>query len=561
MESQSVVLHDWTTLSQTLDWKLGKLAYHTRGTRLFVNNEVPNLIHQGGLVPYQAAEVLYVSCKQAFIAGTLGIQIGVLELGMGMGLFAVQVLDRFQEMCEREGVDWYDRLVWYATDATPKVLTDVHKDKVFERHESKVIMGQAAAHNPGHIQVADGEVIEVANLRAVFHSYVLCMLPMNLFRIHGDRCEVMMARTVLAVPEYLRQYTHRSVEEIVEIVKRGDPTQLIELVQLHPLFDLELALVPASDDSDLDAARGVAEILAEETQTSDPVWVLDSSGAAKMLREAMLLLKHDGFMLYRDYGPASAAAANQELIYQHYGTTIAAHVNHFALDKLFDSSMVSGARQNQHDDPLSDSALQTRFVSRAAVPVVRGTFDRAYGDEQSQVLQAAVAKARRSDATDCVRFYQEAVDVEAGNWSLLTEAAQAIFRLTADPSATFDFLRRSLAINPWYQATAWDLLAEMFLEAGDLGQAHAALQRSLRINPEHGRVHSSMALLHRAKGELAQAVECAGRAAAWERDEAARTQHRALYEDLVVTLKERRILSKRLRKERVAGGYHAEFSF
>ncbi len=95
----SVVLHDFCPLTDTLDWRLGKLAYQARGTRLFVNNAVPNLLHQGGLAPFRAAEVLLASFTEARQRGTLADEIIVVEPGMGLGLLAVQVLDRLKARC------------------------------------------------------------------------------------------------------------------------------------------------------------------------------------------------------------------------------------------------------------------------------------------------------------------------------------------------------------------------------------------------------------------------------------------------------------------------------
>ena len=254
-DPDAVVLHDWTPLTETLDWRLGKLAYQARGTSLFINNEVPNLLHQGGLIPYRAAEVLFANCAEAQASGTLDDEIIVVEPGMGMGLFAVQVLDRFKARCANAGTNWYDRLRWYATDATPTVLRDVERAGIFARHAGRVVLGQASALQPALIRPLTGAPIDLTGrIQAVLHSYVFCMLPMNLLQVDGDAVRILLARTVLKQPALLPEYTALSVDAIQAIIRRGNPAEHTALVNLYPLLDLELALSPV-EPSDQDTAR------------------------------------------------------------------------------------------------------------------------------------------------------------------------------------------------------------------------------------------------------------------------------------------------------------------
>ena len=518
---------------------------------------MPNLLHQGGLTPHRAAEVLLANCAEAAQAGTLAEEILCLEPGMGMGMFAVQVLDRFQQRCEAQGVDWYQRLTWYATDATPKVLQDVEAAGIFARHAGRVVLGQATATDPARVRPLSGPPVDLTGrLQAVMHSYVFCMLPMNLFRVEGEQVSVMLARTRLRHPELLPQHTHLDAAAIQAIVTRGNPDEHLPLVDLHPLLDLELALSPVAPDSDgLERVRRIAGWIRAEKPTAGPVWVLDSHGAAHALQVTLRALRPDGFLLYRDYGPVTAEEADEERVYQHYGTTTAVQVSHFALERLV-------AGQARVTAPAGEEGLmKSRLVGAGALPATRAAFQRAYDHADVIALREATMQARQAPPAALPQRYDEAIAIEPDNWALLTEAAQARFARCADPAGAYALLQRSLAINPWYQATAWDLLGEMFLDVGRLDQARAALERARTINPEHARVYAALSRLHRQRGELEAAVICAAQAAAWDRSGEHTPALLATLDETIEALVRRRTRSQHLREERTAGGHHREFSF
>lgn len=554
-DPDAVVLHDWTPLTETLDWRLGKLAYQARGTALFVNNEVPNLLHQGGLIPYRAAEVLFANCAEAQAAGTLADEIIVVEPGMGMGLFAVQVMDRFKTRCAEAGTDWYGRLRWYATDATPTVLRDVARAGIFARHADRVVLGQASALQPAQIHPLDGAPIDLTGrVQAVLHSYVFCMLPMNLLQVDGDSVRITMARTVLKQPALLPEYTPHSVDAIQAIVRRGNPAEHTALVNLYPLLDLELALSPV-DPADQETARQIAGWIQAEHPSDGPTWVLDSSGARAAIQATLAALRPSGFLLYRDYGPTSAAAANEQFLYQHYGPTIAVQVNHFALER-----QLAGHAAVTTPDNERPGAVASRLVSAAGLPLTRAAFAEAYDFADVLALKDAVGRARSVPDGALVDAWQAALAHEPGNWLLLTEAAEAIFTRLSDPARAYPMLKASLDLNPWMQASAWDLLGEMYLSAGQLEQAAEVLKKAQAINPEHARVYVALSRLHEARGELEPALVCAAQAVAWETDPSQRIAHSLRLQDCTAALSRRRERERSLREDRAAGGYHRQFT-
>ena len=396
------MLQDWVPLTHCFDWHLGQMAFQQRGSQAFTTNEVPNLINQGGMSAYRAAEVLYSNCAEADEAGTLEADICCLEMAIGLGLHSLQLLDRFQEICSRNERDYYDRLTWYASDITPKMLHDAKEHGVFERHAERVVLGQLDALQPHTLwRLDDGQAVEMSGkLRSIFHTYMLCVLPANVFRRTEVTLDdgqqrvywgVLMARTVLRHHEHLGSFTHLDLDTIRAMIDSGASEQHLALTHLYPLLDLDLTLAPLDEAShpELWELERIAHAIqdapkpADTQEASQPdgqaeveaakerhTWVLHSAGAMQSLANSLKLLQPDGMLIYRDYGPASAASANGTHLYQHYGATTAIGVNHFALDTWLHETAEDGQRRATVTAPEGEgeAAIKTRLVARAALP-------------------------------------------------------------------------------------------------------------------------------------------------------------------------------------------------
>src|SRR3977135_3070790 len=111
-------IQDFVPLAQSLEWDLGQEYLRQRGNKAFISDAspVPFVINNDGTLSRNAAELLFTSLVEDEKAGTLEPDINVLELGIGVGLFARFFLDHFQDLCKREKKDFYSRLTYVAAD-------------------------------------------------------------------------------------------------------------------------------------------------------------------------------------------------------------------------------------------------------------------------------------------------------------------------------------------------------------------------------------------------------------------------------------------------------------
>src|SRR5262249_41359521 len=135
-QSSRAVIQDFVPLADSLEWNLGQEYLRQRGNKAFLSDAspVPFVINNDGTLSRNAAEVFFASLQDAEEAGTLEDELFVLELGIGVGLFARYFLDALRELCRRHKRDYYHRLTYIAADRSERMLLDVSRHGVLEQH-------------------------------------------------------------------------------------------------------------------------------------------------------------------------------------------------------------------------------------------------------------------------------------------------------------------------------------------------------------------------------------------------------------------------------------------
>src|ERR1700691_183627 len=89
-QSGRAVIQDFVPLADSLEWQLGQEYLRQRGNKASLCDAslVPFVINNDGTLSRNAAEVLFASLIDAEEQGNLESDIFVLELGIGVGLFA-----------------------------------------------------------------------------------------------------------------------------------------------------------------------------------------------------------------------------------------------------------------------------------------------------------------------------------------------------------------------------------------------------------------------------------------------------------------------------------------
>ena len=252
-QEQRFVIEDFRPLADSLEWELGQRYLRERGSRAFINDAspVPFVINNDGVLSRQAAETFFTSLVESEKAGNLPspqpspikgegkADIFVLELGIGVGLFARFFLDAFKEMCASKGKDFYSRLTYVAGDRSERMLADACRHGVFAKHAGHYLIRVVDAMEPGRYLLGDPALPGERPFRAVFLNYLLDCLPAADLKVEEDEVSQLYVRTCLARNLHLAEYTRLSSQDLARMARSGSPGDHRALLELYGLFASE----------------------------------------------------------------------------------------------------------------------------------------------------------------------------------------------------------------------------------------------------------------------------------------------------------------------------------
>src|SRR3984885_9880455 len=149
-QSNRDIIQDFVPLADSLEWNLGQEYLRQRGNKAFLSDAstVPFVINNDGSLSRSAAAVFFASLVDAEKNGPLENEIFVLELGIGVGLFARYFLDAVRDLCQEHKKDFYDRLCYIAADRSERMLLDVCRHGVLAEHPGRYRLRLVDAMKP-----------------------------------------------------------------------------------------------------------------------------------------------------------------------------------------------------------------------------------------------------------------------------------------------------------------------------------------------------------------------------------------------------------------------------
>jgi tetratricopeptide (TPR) repeat protein len=492
-------------LTDSLEWTIGQSYLQERGNKAYISDPepVPFTINNDGILSARAAETFFASLAAADQAGTLEPDIFVLELGIGIGLFARFFLDAFRRLCEQHGKDYYDRLCYVAGDYSEPMLRDACRQGVFANHPGRYVLRAVDALSPEESLAQDPLFGELAGrpFRAVFLNYLLDCLPAAVLQVEGDEVRQLYVRTCLARGADLRGYSDLTLEELVQLANAPDPASSRELRDVSGLLASEYDYRPV-DPAGLPHGEFAVQLARSVNQGS----VVLNYGAIQALERLLGLLRDSGFILLNDYGQARPDRAD-DFQHQRYSQSTFIGINFPVLQAYF-----AGTAPAQWVEPAEGdtTSIHARLLGRQLAPETVACFQDRFGQAALERVQEPVRRAR--DLVKAGRFeaaltaYQQALEGQPYNWVLMNEVAHFLTFPLRNPAAGLDMARAALACNPACSAELWNMLGDSLFECGRVEESRQVYQRALQINPADARAHFNLTFVHARTGEYAEAL-------------------------------------------------------
>ena len=490
-----VVIQDVRPFAESLEWELGQSFYSARGSQAFISDfdPVPYTVNNDGEASYNAAEVVFASLVACPPEAP---RILVLELGIGLGLFARYFLDRFRQLCLEFGRDFYDRLWYIAADASESMLVDACRHGIFADHAGHALLRVIDARRVRDDLAGDPMLAEFdpLPLRGVFCNYVLDCLPAHILKfVHrsaasGDvvgstdnqadvDVQSLHLRSCLARHVRLEEHTPLSLAEIRQLANSADPALRRRLTPLFDLFSVEyefLTIDPASIPfGELAVAMG----------TSRGAYTVHNSGAMEVLFQLTRLLEPGGLVLVNDYGyGADHPSFQRGFTYETFASSTALGLNFPLLD---DFCACMGLESHATDRQMDQ--YYTRLIGRDIPPAVVTRFREVFGQERYRYANEWIERVDALRTTQCAEAeadaYFECLRRTPHNWTYLHCAGGFLLKRQGNPQAALALARQALALNPACSSDLWDLVGECLAALGRKREARHAFERALRINP------------------------------------------------------------------------------
>lgn len=487
------VIQDFCPLADSLEWELGQEYLRQRGSKAFTSDAspVPYVINNDGTLSRNAAEVFFASLDAADRAGTLEPDIFVLELGIGVGLFARYFLDHFQDLCARHRKDYYDRLCYIAADRSQRMLTDVLRHGVLANHAGRYRVRLVDALQPD--EALPGDVMFLGHpgkpLRAVFLNYLLDCLPAAVLELDGDDVRQLCVRTCVARNVKLADHTDMTAAYLRQKAQSPNASERQELLEVYGVFASEYDYQPVDVDR-VPYGRFAVDFGRARTKN-----LLVNYGAMQCLEKLLTLTGEHGFILMNEYG-FTQSSHDSNFEHQRFSQTTAVGLNFPLLKAYF-----GDAGRCQWTEPSSDSrGIHSRLLSRKLAHEPATRFLELFSDAAHQELQEPIEQARA-----CVKsgrfelaatYYRKALERQPRNWVLLGELSSFLTFSLGDSKSGIDMAKAALALNPNCSADLWNTLGDALFAFGRTAEARSAYLKALAVNSTDVRARYNLAWAH-----------------------------------------------------------------
>jgi tetratricopeptide (TPR) repeat protein len=510
------VVQDFVPLADSLEWDLGQQYLRDRGNKAFISDAspVPFVVNNDGNLSRNAAEVFFTSLLEADKAGALEPDIHVLELGIGVGLFARFFLDHFQQLCEKHKKDFYDRLSYVAADRSERMLTDVIRHGVLTNHPGRYRLRLVDAMCPQKELPYDAAFQSHPHkerpFRAVFLNYLLDCLPAAVLQFDGDQIKELHVRTCVARNVKLEDFTDMTVDQLKERGKSNDPRAKQELLEVYGLFASEYDHRPV-DVSKIPYAKFGIDYARPMTKR-----FLLSYGAIQSLECLLKLIAEDGFILINDYGQTQTSR-DDEFEHQRFSMATFVGVNFPLLKAYFDQP-----GHGQWIEPHSEAGgIHSRLLclKRVDEVVIKfwDRFSKSAYDHLHEPIDQARACARAGRFELAATYYNQALERQPRNWVLLNEISMFLTFSLRDLKAGIDMAKMALTLNPTCSAELWNTLGDGLYEFGRTEEARSAYMKALDVNESDVRARYNLAWCHVREKNFPAALEMIAEALALDR--------------------------------------------
>lgn len=326
-----ITIQDFTRYDKSKIWNIHNDYFLNRGLEAWTKGEVPYTGVSNYNEALKKAKLVIENLKNIYnFEKQKKTKIKIIEIGAGMGVFALNFLKAFERICESEDLDFFQNLEYYFTDFSSKTLEEVKNSKRLKEYINiiKFKKFDIEKHNAQDLN------LDEHSFDVVFANYLLDQLPARIF-----------AKTQNKIIE---KYIKLSEKEKILNQKTKPKKWIKKIKKTYQFRDFNFETIPQKE----------REILKHNFRKDKDSTIVYSYGALNAVKTFMQMIKQNGLIICSDFNATNKPGVD---IFEpcYYGNSLAQAVNFELICKYFDNS---SQKYLLYEDPLQP--LHTLILTR-----------------------------------------------------------------------------------------------------------------------------------------------------------------------------------------------------
>ncbi len=317
-----IILEDFTRFDKSKIWNIHTDYFQNVGIKAWTKGEIPYSGISNYNEAYKKARLFIENLKVIWASYFDDLEknpnskepptkIKILEIGGGYGEFAKNFLEAFRDICEHEGLDYFENLEYSFTDFSAKTVEEVKKIGKLKEFETKVRFERLDAMKLPEFLTEDEKLNGYYDL--VMANYLLDQLP---------------ARVIARVNNNFKEKYIRLEDFEDRVLNPKKPKGWVKKIKKKLEFrDIDLEMDPHISTKEFEILRTCFRPGRDST-------IVYSYGALAAVKNFMKLIHKNGLIICSDFNAASKPGLDSyEPCY--YGNSIAQAVNYDFIFKYF----------------------------------------------------------------------------------------------------------------------------------------------------------------------------------------------------------------------------------
>ncbi|MFN8578138.1 MAG: tetratricopeptide repeat protein [Candidatus Sericytochromatia bacterium] len=395
---KKIKIEDLTPYHKSIKWDIHNNYFQNRGNEAWKTREVPFDITSNSQASYQNAYAAFRIIDKS--NHKKGKPILILEIASGLGIFALNFIKVFKEICKQNGKDYHEDVHYMFTDYSLKNLEDASKNKYIAKLKENKLLDfyLLDALNPKDIKNMNGEkfFLEKESLTLVIANYLYCTLPVRIIRKKDNKYYEKNIEMYFNLNDS-ENYTQDEINKIITDSSDQNLFNRLEEVSHYNEINLDTYI---QDDILRDSF--ITSLIPLDIATVElPV------GACESINKLIPFIKKTGAFIISDKGYANISYmyGEHECFFSIHGNSFAHSLNFPLLDIYLSKKELFSIRTDNEQN-----SLQVMLITKQNDLYINNEFskqfiDTNYNEDTHDFMDTAYKEKVEKNFGKAIRYY------------------------------------------------------------------------------------------------------------------------------------------------------------